>query len=63
MQESVTFPAHDGRTTLQAFLPNLDATGDRGQCEWTVRAPKGTAITVSARHDRAGRVSTPIVLG
>ncbi len=50
------------KPTLQAFLPNLDATGDRGQCEWTVRAPKGTAITVSARHDRAGRITEKIVL-
>ena len=51
------------RPTLQAFLPSPDVTGDRGQCEWTVRAPRGTEITVSARHDRAGRVSTKVVLG
>ena len=51
------------KATLQAFLPNLDLTGDRGQCEWTVRAPVGTAIGVSARHERAGRVGTRLTLG
>ena len=51
------------RPTLQAFLPNADVTGDRGQCEWTVRAPRGTKIAVNARHDRAGRVRVELVLG
>ncbi|HEX3063230.1 MAG TPA: M14 family metallopeptidase [Usitatibacter sp.] len=50
------------RPSLQAFLPNLDLTGDRGQCEWTIRAKKGAEITVVARHARAGRVSARITL-
>jgi hypothetical protein len=50
------------KPSLQAFLPNNDLTGDRGQCEWTVRAMPGTALTVTARHDRAGRVTLPITL-
>ena len=46
-------------------LRSLDAavTGDRGQCEWTVRAPAGSRVGLVARHDRAGRVRTEVVLG
>lgn len=58
-------PQLEGRASkpsLQAFLPNHDLTGDRGQCEWTVRARPGTTVTVVARHDRAGRVRVPIDL-
>ena len=51
------------RPTLQAFLPNLDITGDRGQCEWTIRATPGTVVTVRARHERAGRVEARVSLG
>jgi len=51
------------KPSLQAFLPNLDLTGDRAQCEWTVRARKGATVTVTARHERAGRVSAAIKLG
>jgi murein tripeptide amidase MpaA len=50
------------KPSLQAFLPNLDLTGDRAQCEWTLRAPAGSEVTVIARHDRAGRVSTKLSL-
>lgn len=58
-------PQLDGRAnrvSLQSFTPEAAVTGDRGQCEWTVRAPAGATLTLSARHDRAGRVSTAIVL-
>ena len=52
------------KPTLQAFLPNLDVTGDRGQCEWTVRAPaRDDPFELSARHDRAGRAATTLTLG
>ncbi len=50
------------KPSLQAFLPNLDLTGDRGQCEWTVRAMAGEAVALTARHDRAGRVSVTVRL-
>ncbi len=50
------------KVTLQAFLPNLDITGDRGQCEWTIRAMPGTVVTALARHERAGRVEARITL-
>ena len=50
------------KSSLQAFLPSADLTADRGQCEWTLRAPAGTVVTVVARHDRAGKVSTEVTL-
>jgi len=50
------------KPTLQAFLPSTDLTGDRGQCEWTVRAMPGASLTLVARHERAGRVEAPVVL-
>jgi len=56
----------DGRTakvSLQSLAMDAAITGDRGQCEWTVRAPAGTKVTLTARHDRAGRVSAEVVLG
>jgi len=50
------------KVSLQAFLPNPEITADRGQCEWTVRAAAGSRIELVARHDRAGKVATSIVL-
>ena len=50
------------KVSLQAFLPNPDVTADRGQCEWTVRAPHGSVLSLSARHDRAGRVCATVTL-
>jgi murein tripeptide amidase MpaA len=50
------------KPSLQAFLPNPELTGDRGQCEWTIRAMPGAMVTVTARHDRAGRVRVPVEL-
>jgi murein tripeptide amidase MpaA len=37
-------------------------TADRTFAEWVVQAPKGTEITVIARHDRAGTVRESIIL-
>jgi murein tripeptide amidase MpaA len=50
------------KVSLQAFLPSGDLTADRGQCEWTVRAPPGTVIGLQARHERAGRVRENVTL-
>jgi murein tripeptide amidase MpaA len=60
--EGAQLEGRASKPSLQAFLPNPDVTGDRGQCEWTVRASAGTRIEVTARHDRAGRVSAAVVL-
>ncbi len=62
-QEGEQLEGRANKVTLQAFLPDPRLTADRGQCEWTVRAPCGTRLILRARHDRAGRVEVPIVLG
>jgi len=40
-----------------------DGTTDRHLHTWIVRAKKGTVLTVSVSHQRAGSVSTTITLG
>jgi murein tripeptide amidase MpaA len=39
-----------------------DATTDRAKAEWVVRAPAGGTVTLTARHDRAGVVTTQVEL-
>jgi hypothetical protein len=51
-----------GKSSLQAFLPGSEITGDRSQCEWTVVAPEGLVVRVIARHERAGRVEEALTL-
>ena len=60
--EGAQLEGRASKSSLQAFLPNPDLTADRGQCEWTVRAPAGTRVELVARHERAGKVATAIVL-
>jgi murein tripeptide amidase MpaA len=60
--EGAQLEGRASKPSLQAFLPNPELTGDRGQCEWTVRAAKGTKVRLTARHDRAGRVAHEIQL-
>jgi hypothetical protein len=60
--EGAQLEGRASKMTLQAFLPDLNVTADRGQCEWTVRAPRGTSLTLSARHERAGRAATALTL-
>lgn len=38
-------------------------TADRTFVEWVVQAPKGTEITLTAKHDRAGTVRETVTLG
>jgi murein tripeptide amidase MpaA len=54
---------HAPKTTLQAFMPNREPTGDRARGEWVVRAPRGTKLVLTARADRAGRVQAEVTLG
>jgi hypothetical protein len=59
-------PQLDGRAnkvSLQSLTLDAAVTGDRGQCEWTVRGAAGARVGLVARHDRAGRVRTEVVLG
>lgn len=39
-----------------------DVSEDRVKVDWVVRAPKGTAINLCARHERAGRVRASLRL-
>ena len=61
--EGAQLEGRASKVSLQAVVPDPSLTGDRGQCEWTVRATKGAQVAVTARHDRAGKVVERIVLG
>ncbi len=54
---------HGAKNSLQAFLPSREVTADRASCEWLLRAPAGTELTLRARADRAGAVSASVGLG
>ncbi len=51
-----------GRAALR-FSHGNDGTPERVLSSWVVRAPAGSAVRITAIHDRAGRVSTDCVLG
>lgn len=40
-----------------------ESTDDRLMAEWIVRGPAGSAVQLSARHDRAGVIRTTVTLG
>jgi murein tripeptide amidase MpaA len=61
--EGAQLEGRANKVSLQSLTADAAVTGDRGQCEWTVRAPEGSRLGVSARHDRAGRVQAEVVLG
>ena len=61
--EGPQLEGHAPKTSLLGFLPNRDFTADRALMEWTVRAPAGTRLVLSARADRAGAVRAELVLG
>jgi murein tripeptide amidase MpaA len=52
----------EGRAYKDAFMSAEDTTDDRVKVEWVVRAPRGGAVKLIARHVRAGTVSTEVVL-
>ena len=60
--EGAQLEGRASKPSLQAFLPNPELTGDRGQCEWTVRGPEGCRVRLTARHDRAGRIRAEVAL-
>ncbi len=53
---------HAPKTSLHAFLPQRDVTGDRAVVEWVVHGARGTAFALSATADRAGTVRTEVTL-
>ncbi len=60
--EGPQLEGHAPKSSLNAFLPTREITGDRAVGEWVVRAPKGTRLALSARADRAGVVRAEVVL-
>ena len=60
--EGAQLEGRANKMSLQSFLPSTDITGDRAQCEWTVRAAQGTQLSIVARHDRAGRIEHEVNL-
>ena len=60
--EGAQLEGHGPKSTLQAFLPSRDVTGDRAVAEWIVCAPRGTHIAMTASADRAGTVRTEVTL-
>jgi murein tripeptide amidase MpaA len=53
---------HAPKTSLVAFLPNKEITGDRAVVEWVVRGARGVKIALTASADRAGTVRTEVTL-
>lgn len=54
----------EGRAYKDAAVSvwNFDPTDDRAKIEWTVRAAPGSALKITARHERAGTVRTEVRL-
>jgi murein tripeptide amidase MpaA len=53
---------HAPKTSLQAFVPGRELTGDRAVVEWVVNGARGTRIALTATADRAGTVRTEVAL-
>jgi murein tripeptide amidase MpaA len=45
-----------------SFWPNKSPTADRKHADWIVKGRPGTEVTLTAWHERAGRVSVKVVL-
>ena len=60
--ESGQLEGRNNHHTLVSFWPGANATEDRLRFSWIVRASAGAAVTVEARHDRAGTVTQRISL-
>lgn len=60
--EADQLEGHAPKSSLQAFLPNREITGDRAVAEWVVRGARGTPIALTAVAGRAGAVHTEVTL-
>ena len=60
--ESGQLEGRNNHHTQVSFWPGANATEDRLRFSWIVRASAGAAVTVEARHDRAGTVTQRISL-
>jgi murein tripeptide amidase MpaA len=52
----------EGRAYKPVVPDTEDATEDRAKVEWTIRAPGGGAVRLTARHERAGSVTAEVPL-
>ena len=53
----------DALQPLALFKDESDeSTTDRVKMDWVVKAPKGTKLKITARHERAGTVKLELVL-
>jgi len=53
---------HAPRSSQHHFVPGKDVTADRAVVEWLVRAPRGSRMVLTARHERAGVVRAELTL-
>jgi murein tripeptide amidase MpaA len=60
--EGAHLEGHAPKTSLLAFLPSKEITGDRAVVEWVVRGARGVKIALTATADRAGTVRTEVTL-
>jgi hypothetical protein len=51
-----------GRALKTTTFWNSDPTDDRAKVEWVVKAPKGSRVTITAEHQRAGKISQLVTL-
>lgn len=54
----------EGHAYKPAFLfeEASESTSDRAKVEWVVKAKKGTKVKLSAKHERAGKIHTEVIL-
>jgi hypothetical protein len=52
-----------GRALKQSVFWNVDPTDDRAKVEWVVNAPAGGEVTITAAHQRAGKIARTLTLG
>lgn len=51
-----------GRALKQTMYWQADPTDDRVKVEWVVRAPKDSQVTITATHQRAGKIRRTVML-
>ncbi|MGQ0604914.1 MAG: M14 family metallopeptidase [Anaerolineales bacterium] len=51
-----------GRALKQSTFWNVDPTDDRAKVEWVIRAPAGSEVTITAAHQRAGKITRTVKL-
>ncbi len=52
----------EGRALKNTIYWQADPTTDRAKVEWVIRAPAGSSVTLTASHQRAGKITKVITL-